>query len=354
MLSVSIVALMLAGQAPPSIDPNCLDDNHTNRCAETVQAATRQKLGVAAISSEAETGAEIYRAFFVDGYGNDLPAVAFERRPGSGPTVVVYGLEGARMSAPVSAETWNRVRSESVMADRSLADAATPNAADEQGRPPPPPICMHSWVQTVEMSNTRPERYQVVPVRSRTEDSCGGALTSRFAHLLADLAVDAIAPCDVLDDAHQRNRVTQLGTCLSLKGDRLAAAELRNSRIDFGLRPGADPTNVYAWQAAMGTNGSPRLVWGDQEVRTERGRNQNVARFLLARNAELTNLKFHQRTFEGVDAQTGLVDGLASYVADGITWQAPYRQTWVWDQSLMEWMVSDWVVEPFAAIPANP
>lgn len=351
MLSPWFVALALLGQDVAEPDRNCLDDNHTNRCAEEVQAATRAKLGVAAIASEAETGAEIYRAFFVDGYGNDMPVVAFERRPGHGPVAVVYGTEGRTMSAPVSAEVWNRVRSESVMADRSLADRNASPQADGRG-PPPPPMCLHSWVQTVEMANSRPERWTVVPVRSRTEDSCGGALTSRFAHLLAELAVEAIAPCDVLDEKHQRNRVTQLGTCLSLKGDRLAAAELRNERVDFGLRPGADATNVYAWQAAMGTNGSPRLVWGGQEIRTERGRDKNVAQFLMARHAEFENLRFHQRTFEGIDAQTAVAEGVANYVLEGTTWQAPYRQTWVWDTSMMQWMVSDWVVEPFAAVPA--
>lgn len=353
MMDVLILGWVLAGQAGPVPDPNCVDDNMTDRCSEASRAATRQKFGVAAITDEAAAGAEIYRAFFVDGYGRDMPPVSFERRPGQAPVVIVYGEAGAKLSAPVSAAVWRKVQDESVFADRQISDPAV--SPDANGRPEPklPPICLHSWVQTVEMSNTRPGSWSLVPVRVRTEDACNGALTTRFAHRLADLAVEEIPPCDVLDEDHQRNAVTRLATCLMLKGDRLAAAELRNARLTFGLRPGADPTSVYAWQALMGTNGSPRLVWGDQEVRSERGRNYNVASFLIARQAELGPLTFQQTTFEGVSAREARAEGTASYQVLGTTWEASYRQTWVWDRAMQEWMVSEWTVEPFVPVATD-
>ncbi len=350
MIDALIFGLTLAGQAATTPDRDCLDDNLVDRCAEASRAATREKLGVASMSDEAEAGAEIYRAFFVDGYGQDMPAVAFERRLGQGPMAVVYGHAGAKISAPVSADVWRKVQLESVWADRQLAEHAASVDASGRSVPRPPPICFHSWVQTVEMSNTWPGGWRVVPVRARTEDSCGGGLTTRFAHLLAELAVEAIPPCDVLDDKHQRNRVTQLSTCLTLKGDSLAAAELRNERLDFVLRPGADATSVYVWQHLLGTNGSPRLVWGDQEIRTERGRNQNVASFLVAKQAELGPLTFRQTAFEGVNAREARAEGVASYRVAEATWQAPYLQTWVWDPALSEWMVSEWIVQPFAPV----
>jgi hypothetical protein len=247
MVEVFILGLLIAGQAAPVPDRDCLDDNLVDRCAESSRASTRATLGMVAISDEASTGAEIYRAFFVDGYGQDMPSVSFERRPGQGPMVVVYGHGGDRISAPVSAVIWRKVQSESVLADRQILDSAASGDTGGQTVSRHQPICLHSWVQTVEMANTWPESWRAVPVRVRTEDSCGGALTTRFAHLLSELAVEAIPPCNVLDETQQRNRVTQLATCLALKGDRMAAAELRNARLSFGLRPGADAT-LEVWR----------------------------------------------------------------------------------------------------------
>ena len=364
MLAALMMSLALSGQEPCAdlwsdkceaerrARPNCFDDNLTDRCAADEQARVRTLLGVASIEDESAAGVEAYRAFFVDGYGNDMPAVAFERRPGEGPKVVVYGREGRSMSAPVSADIWQNVQSESRFADRVLQEPVA--TATAEGQPTAlPAMCLHSWVQTVEMANTWPERWSVTPVRRRTEDACGGGLTTRFAFHLADVAVKAIPPCDVLDEGQQRNRITQLDTCLRLKGDRLAAADLRNARSSFGLRRGADPADAYAWQAAMGTNGSPRLVWAGQEIKTERSRDKNVAEFLIARHAELSSLTFRQTVFEGIDSRRAIAEGVASYVVDETTWQADYRQTWVWDPSLIEWMLSDWVVESFAPGPAR-
>lgn len=325
---------------------NCRDDNGVDRCLADVQAEVRLRLGVASIEQEAAAGVEVYRAFFVDGYGNDMPSVSFERRPGEDPKVVVYGLDNRRMSAAVSAAVWREVQAESLFADRVLQADVGALAAEGQTRPPA--LCLHSWVQTVEMANTWPERWSVVPVRRRTEDACGGGLTTRFAFHLAELAVKAVPPCDALDERQQRNRITQLASCLNLKGDRLAAAELRNARLSFGPRPGAAQDDAYAWQAALGTNGSPRLVWAGEEIRTERGSgDKNVAQFLIAKHAELPRLAFRQESFEGIDARRAQAEGTASYVLDDTTWRASYRQTWVWDPSLFEWMLSDWVVEAF-------
>lgn len=348
MFAALLLSLALSGQEPTTADRNCGDDNGVDRCNANVQAAVRTRLGIASIEEEAAGGVEAYRAFFVDGYGRDMPVISFERRPGESPKVVVYGFEGRKISGPLSAEVWRDIQSESLLADRVLQRPSDGAGADGQAGPSQD-ICLHSWVQTVEMSNTWPERWRVVPVRRRTEDACGGGLTTRFAFHLAELAVKALPPCEVLDNSRQRNRVTQLATCLNLKGDRLAAAELRNARLEFGLRPGADPANPYAWQAALGTNGSPRLVWAGEEVKTERGQNQNVAQFLVAKHAELPDLTFDQMSFEGIDARQAKVDGYASYEIDDVTWRANYRQTWVWDPSLLEWMLSDWVVDVFTS-----
>jgi len=73
---------------------------------------------MASIEDEAASGAIVHRAFFVDGYGRDMPAVAFERRPGQSPEVVVYGAQGRSTRAPVNHHVWARVVQEAEYADR--------------------------------------------------------------------------------------------------------------------------------------------------------------------------------------------------------------------------------------------
>lgn len=343
MLVVALLVSLVLQQSPPAaVDRDCLDDNLTDRCQPDQQEKVRAMFGVDSIEQEAAAGAEIYRAFFVDGYGQDMPVVAFERRRGQAPQAVVYGSGGRRISAPLSAAAWARVRGDAVWADRKLEPL--PAQGEELG------FCLHSWVQTVEMANSTPGGRRVEPVRRRVEDACGGGLTTRFAIELADAAVEAIHPCDVLDIEQQRNRITQLAACLSLDGDRLAAAELRNARSAFGPRRGLDPKDAGAWRAAIGTNGSPVLDWAGAVVRTERGRDNKVAEFIVGKLEELPNLRFEQRQFEGVSGREGVVRGQATYGDDNAGFAAPYRQVWLWDPNLSEWMLSEWTVEPFRPI----
>jgi len=209
--------------------PECLDVNDANRCDPEVQARVRALLGMASIEAEAASGAIVYRAFFVDGYGRDMPAVAFERRPGQSPEVVVYGEEGRSARAPVDYETWERVVREAEYADRMLAPLSEPSGADPDEESVV--ICAHGWVQTVEVANGPRERFVEEPVRRRTESACDGALTTRYAFLLADLAVNQIPWCGRIDADTERNSVTRLATCLVLSGDRLTAADLYNERL---------------------------------------------------------------------------------------------------------------------------
>ena len=343
MLVVALLASLVFQQSTPATtDRDCLDDNLTDRCRADQQEKVRAMCGVASREEEAAAGAEIYRAFFVDGYGRDMPVVAFERRRGQAPQAVVYGSGGLRISAPLSAAAWARVRGDAAFADRKLEPL--PAQGGEVG------LCLHSWVQTVEMANSTPARWRVEHVRRRTEDACSGGLTTRFAFELADMAVEAIHPCDALDIDQQRNRITQLATCLSLEGDRLAAAELRNARFNFGPRRGLDPKDAGAWRASIGTNGSPVLDWGGAVVRTDRGRDNRVAEFIVGKLNELPNLRFEQHLFEGVSGREGIVRGQATYGDDGTGYAASYRQVWVWDPNLGEWMLSEWTVEPFRPI----
>lgn len=343
MLVALTFALALSGPAQAA---DCTPKPRRDLCQTEVDPAVLTRFGIATAEAEAEAGVEAYRVFFTDGYNRDLPPLAFERRPGSGPTVVVYGPEGERMKGAVASDVWERVVAESRFADRVLAPE--PPAADEPAWVRTMP-CLHPWSTGVELINTKPDSRSV---RRRFENACGGELTTQYAFRLADEAYKALPQCHALDLDRQRNVVTLLATCVSLRGDRVAAAQVRDA-IWQGHPNGQRP-DAGAWRAWLGTNGSPRLRWGDMEVRTDRGSNNLVAEFLVARMQEFPNLHFYAGRYEGVSSREVVVTGEATYVTGQQPerqWRAPYRQVWVWDPNLSEWMLSDWTMDSFTAAP---
>ena len=353
MLIALLAAVAIGGQAAPPSDRSCTDDNGRDVCAATERADLLQRLGMASAEDEAAAGVEAYRAFFVDGYGRDLSALAFERRPGSGPVSVVYGFDGARLEAPVSAAVWAEVVFESRFADRQLAE---PVPEPAPGLPPPAPaLCLHAWNLGVEMTNSPASRWETQPVRRRFESACNGALTTRFAFFIAEQALKAQPHCQALDESQQRNAVTTLGTCLTLRGDRIAAGQVFDTKSNGGPRYGLDPLQPGPWRAWLGTNGSPRLDWNGEIVSTAQGRDNVVAEFIVARLREQPSLKFRPVGYEGLTSKQVRVTGVAEYGVDegdpSARMRADYRQTWVWDPNLSGWMVSEWTVGPFVAVP---
>lgn len=349
MLIALVGAAVIGLQAAPVQDRTCLDDNGRDICAPAMRAELLQRPGMASAEEDAAAGVESYRVFFVDGYGRDMPAFAFERRPGSGPMSVVYGFNGTRLEAPVSPDVWAEVSARAEFADRSLAPP--------QGQPDAPAnICLHAWSSTIEMTNSKVTRWQTEPVRRRTESACGGALTTRYAFFVAEQTLEAQPHCQGLDRNRQRNLVTLVASCLALRGDRVAAAAVHDQIRDGRPRNGLDLADPFAWQAYLGTNGSPRLNWAGQEVVGRQGRDRNVAEFIVARLREHPDLRFYPATYEGTDSRRVMVTGRVQYSeasADGQErrFQADFTQTWVWDPNLSEWMVSDWTVQPFSPIP---
>ncbi len=326
----------------------CLDDNHTNRCDAEVQSRVRDLLGVASIEDEAASGAIVYRAFFVNGYGRDMPAVAFERRPGQSPEVVIYGRDGRSTRAPVSVETWDQVVREARFADRVLAPLPDPTDPDQGA--PPVSICLHSWVQTIEIANGPRERFSEEPVRRRTEDACGGALTTRYAFLLADLAVQQIPWCHRLNADAERNRITQLQTCLMLSGDRMAAADLYSERLADWDWPDVQDIDDRVVRRYLGINTPHSLTWGDQVVRAEEWSDRDVAEFLAARFQDHPYLYFWPTSVEGISPHRVVVRGMAQTGAND-TRRAAYSQTWVWSEHALVWGLSEWAVDAFEPVP---
>lgn len=328
----------------------CLDDDLANRCLPEVQARVRDLLGLRSIEDEVASGAIIYRAFFVDGYGRDMPAISFERRPGQSPEVVIYGQDGRSTRAPVAHSAWEEVEDQASLADRILEPLPEP-----QGEDPDTVgivICLHAWVQTVEIGNAPRDRFVNEPVRRRTESACADGLTTRFAFFLADLAVEQIPWCDRLRGDTERNSITRLNTCLYLAGDRMAAADLHNERladVRWSRQGGADPVT---WRGRLGINNRPVLTWGEQEIRSSGDwRDDPLITFLLARFEEHPDLAFYPVDVEGLDAAHVTVRGEVGYDFGATLMVAEYVQQWEWDLNAFQWELTEWRVGPFAAAP---
>lgn len=336
MLLATVFALQAVAVTIPARDP-CLDDNHRNICNPAVRSEVLEKLGLVSIEEEAATGAQVYRVRFVDGYGRDMPAIAFVRRPGHDPTVEVSGLDGQQLRGAVSQKDWNRVVVEARFADRDLQ----PLPKNEELN-----ICLHSWAVTVEMANAVSGRNQQGIVRSATQNACSDNLTVPYGFELAQIAYESLAPCAMIDMNQTRNHVTALSTCMRFSGDRFTAASLYNLYNRGGPRYALDRTDAGIWRAYLGTNGSPRLNWDGQEVQTDRARNNLVAEFIADQIKAKPQMGFHPENYVGLTGRKGEITG---HITDGNGSKAHYRQTWIWDPNLSSWMLESWTVGSFSS-----
>ena len=333
-----LISIIMALQAGPSVPPRdpCLDDNGRNVCSERAKAEVLAKMGVASIEAEAATGAEVYRVRHVDGYGRDMPVIAFVRRPGQSPQVEVSGPEGKRLVSAIPMSVWNKVVSEGRFADRQMIPLE-----DE-----PLTICLHAWVTSIEMANTYRNGRDPGAVRTAVQGTCAPGLAVTYGFKLAQWAKSALSPCDSIDETLVRGDVGALAACLNLEGDTAAAASLFNSKSSGRPRYGLDTTDGGVWRAYLGTNGSPRLNWDGQAVVTERGSNNHVAEAIVDKVKADPRLSFDPMTFKGLTSRRGEIAGR---VRTGDGRSAAYHQVWVWDPNLHGWMLESWTVGAFSS-----
>ncbi len=212
------------------LQSDCFDDDMNNRCDAESRRQTRARFGVPSIEELNESGAQVRRAFFVDGYGSEMPVITFIRAPGAGPRVTVSivreSANGSRrvveLTEELSAPVWDDAIARTELFHRALAPQTMPVTDDEEAAIT---ICLHSWVTTVEAADPPGS------LRMRTQDSCNEGLTTEAGFYLARLAYEALPYCTALELNDYRNRVAALQACALLEGDRLAAAEALN-RID--------------------------------------------------------------------------------------------------------------------------
>lgn len=342
-----LLALAASAAAPVWAQPSsplgaeaqgCRDDAGVDRCAPGQQAKVRALFG-GAEPIEALHAKQVvaYRAFFVDGYGRDMPMVSFERWPGEDPEVIVRPAGGKDapgaepIRAGLSAKVWETVVREAQHFDRDLAPL--PSSTDG-----PPVLCLHSWVATVEAAEAVGRSGAVAP-RRKTQSACGSGLAITYAFKLAAMAREAIPACAVLAMDHQRNEVTVLEACTRLHGDRIAAAEVQNAFARALFVPQAESERAPPFSI----NTRVRLTWAG-----ERAEGSRAARALWrARVAESGNLSLAAQRYEGQTAGRVRVSGEASRAIGGRRQAAAFEQTWIWDPHLGDWVLEDWTIARF-------
>lgn len=266
-----LVMLGLASAGLSAQANRCTDDRMVDRCDPAQHARVLSLFGLPQIETYVDSGAQVRRAFFVDGYGNDVAAVAFLRVPGREPVVSVHfpSYAGAvpAMSAAVPEEIWRDVIERSAFFHRQLipVPAINPNGA-----------CMHGWNFTVESIDPKGLDLLTPLIRRKTENACGDGLAGAYAFELAAAARSLFSYCRGLGIRHERNDVTQLAACGTFRGDRNAAAAALSSIDEFSRA--LDLREVENLR---------RLLFGaDIEWQEERRNEGDVAKFVLGRYAK--------------------------------------------------------------------
>lgn len=235
LLSTTGAAAEDAARLEALLHSNCHDDNMTDRCDPDVQREVRAMFDLRSIEQLNTENIQVRRVFFVDGHGNDLPVVSFERAPGEPPRVRVAAIvaaNGARrvvnLMAPVPLNTWDDILEASRFFHRELGEEPTPAETPlPPGAQRVPAICLHSWVITGEASDPGAE----MPVRRATQDVCNDGLVWPFAERAAALALDSIPSCSGIDVERSRSPITALSLCALLEGDAVSAGEALNQAM---------------------------------------------------------------------------------------------------------------------------
>jgi len=269
-LLLTLSAWLILGSAPPAkprqIYPppgDCKDDRGVDRCQAEQQRRMRDLFGVKPIEAHRDAGDQVRRAFYVDGYGRDLVAIAYVRPKGSDPQLSVHfpsrddGTRPEPLRAMVPYDLWESLIARSAHFDRRLAPL-----------PPEKPtadgdmiLCMHSWVYTVEATDPAQGDDQPATLRRRTEDACDNGLTEAYAIELRRAAVPLLPQCARLDPRQHRNEASLLSTCGMLAGDRLAAADVLNRATPFRhTDDSAELAGLFRHDATVDWNGERNAV----------------------------------------------------------------------------------------------
>jgi hypothetical protein len=211
----------------------CRADRNTENCAAARARYFQRLYGVRPFEAHRDAGDQVRRVFYVDGYGNDVVAISFERHPGRDPMLFVYlqHLAGepapAPLQAPVPEAVWHDLIERSALLDRRVVPEPepAPSAEGEQTVR----LCTDGWTYTAEATDPPPFEGAEPTLTRRTEGACDDGLIELFAGEVERAAFPLIPHCAGLDRSQYRNAATLFQTCAVLRGDRMAAAVAMNS-----------------------------------------------------------------------------------------------------------------------------
>lgn len=300
--------------ANEQINQKCADDRGVNRCEVETQAKTREKYGLADIESLADEGAFVRRAMIINGYGGDVLAVSFLRQKGADPIVEIRNAKAAGATEPqivsiaIAASDWDRMLAKGNFFERELAPKST-----EAGKVPPPNICLHGWMTTVETAdpirlsaNTFPAFRLKREVRRKTQSACDGGLAIEYAFQLADLAHELIPFCKSIDVDRHRNKVMALNACFLLSGDRTSAGQALS--LTHGVRQALNiyPKDIKQTQKALG-----RLIVSADPNNRPDPKSGTITRSRQIELAEILQQgDINYRDYKGIDADHVEIDAL--------------------------------------------
>lgn len=333
MIIAVLFSLAVASQPETASTRHCTGARRNEVCTAQGLATLRSELGVAAVDDEVAAGVEIYRAFYLQG-GGGLPVVSFVRRPGHNPAVEVSAGGGRKMTADVPLELWTTVVREAADADREFVPMVEGGTAD---------ICLDGGAVMIEIG-VPASRPRPALIRHRAVSDCAASPAIRFAGRLADLAVEELPGCAAIDpDTVPDGGVWRLSYCFTLKGDQLAAAQVRNRFLGEPVM-GASPE---VWRQATGLEAGTRLKWNGETF------DAGAPAALISRVAVLSNFQLSLRELQGVSSHEVRTIGAANYL-DGVeSWYADFTQIWRYDDGAREWRLRDWSFGPFEVPPTR-
>lgn len=209
----------------------CAPNDVMDRCSPERHERMLELYGMRPIEAHRDAGDQVRRAFYVDGYDNDVVAISYIRSRGREPIVSVHlpRLNGERVEplvASIPDEAWNGVLRHSRSFDRTLEPLQQVDTGMVS-------ICLHPWVWTVEATDPSESTTEARGVRRRTDNGCDDGLAGQYADELAISAVSLLSYCRSLVPRNYRMEANLLADCFKLRGDRNAAAAVRNLVEEF-------------------------------------------------------------------------------------------------------------------------
>ncbi|MBV9881387.1 MAG: hypothetical protein JO276_00085 [Sphingomonadaceae bacterium] len=330
--------LLFLAPAPALAQSGAADDRCGGRDAAACRGirAALDRFGLPTAESRAAAGEEIRRALFTGPWGNPIVAVEYRRAPDHDPSVAIYGDRAARagedgiVAASVPLAEWERLGAAGRFFDRALA----PDPAEAGG-----PILVCADGEGILVETTDPAAWAPAQrLRRHLGGSCPEDLASTYAYALADAAVRLLPGCAGLAPRGPGNAPTLLRDCLTLAGDRMAAAEVHNRLADLRRAAEQDrPADLFARDLVVDWNGTP----------------------IPARQASVAWLyHFYPRRLFGETGHRVRVEGALARVTSGaggreVHWEAPVTLTFVY-QPAQTWQIASIRVGAFATVDRTP